>query len=179
MRVWKQELHFKNSAPIGPDVSSSAGAGVWTKAPGAYPDSSPLLDQFLSAIIRPRCVRAYWAQTPRTSPSNPPRPPLLRGRFGIDSALIRHWFDIDVLIWPYFDAKSSPEEGRARRIRAWGPGGLCLTNPHKAKPPQRAGLPPKELEVSPTNPRYFVENEPCDGARATRAEIPEKKVAQK
>ena len=27
------------------------------------------------------------------------------------------------------DAESTPEEGRARRIRGWGPGGLCLINP--------------------------------------------------
>ena len=44
--------------------------------------------------------------------------PLLRGRFGIDSTSIRQ-----------IDAKSTPEEGRARRIRGWGPGGLCLINP--------------------------------------------------
>ena len=30
---------------------------------------------------------------------------------------IWHRFDIDFLIWPYFDAKSTPEKGRARRIR--------------------------------------------------------------
>ena len=34
----------------------------------------------------------YQAQNPQTSPSNPPRPPLLRGRFGIDSTSIS-WFD--------------------------------------------------------------------------------------
>ena len=59
---------------------------------------------------------------PAPHPSNPPRPPLLRGRFGIDSALIRHRFDVDFLILPYFDAKSTPEGGRARRIREWGSG---------------------------------------------------------
>ena len=32
----------------------------------------------------------YWAQAPRTSPSNPPRLPLLRGRFGINLTSIRH-----------------------------------------------------------------------------------------
>ena len=32
-----------------------------------------------------------WACTgPQTPPSNPPRPPLLRGRFGIDLTSIRH-----------------------------------------------------------------------------------------
>ena len=56
---------------------------------------------------------------------------LLRGRFGIDSPSIRRWFDIDSPIWPYFDAKSR----RARRIRGWGPGGLCLINPSQPMPP--------------------------------------------
>ena len=51
-----------------------------------------------------------------TKPSNPPRPPLLRGRFGIDSTSTRH-------------CQSTLEEGRARRIQGWGLGGLCLINP--------------------------------------------------
>ena len=29
----------------------------------------------------------------------------------------------------WIDAKSTPEEGKARRIRGWGPGGLCLKSP--------------------------------------------------
>ena len=40
--------------------------------------------------------------------------------------------EIDVESMPnrcWIDAKSTPEEGKARRIRGWGPGGLCLINP--------------------------------------------------
>ena len=33
---------------------------------------------------------------PRTPPSHQPRPSLLKGRFGIDSTSIRHWFDIKI-----------------------------------------------------------------------------------
>ena len=180
------------------------------------------------------------AQAPWTPPSNPPRPPLLRGRFGLDSTSIRHWFDLrkpppatepfrdlrarnpkrvkkespgpsgpggpkspkrvkNESKWPFFDSfltlfglsglsgppgpeglgdsfltllafrarsarngsvagggflkirhrfpdftlfrcridaesmpKSTPEEGRSRRIGGWGPGGLCLINPSQA-----------------------------------------------
>ena len=41
---------------------------------------------------------------------------------------IQHGLDIDFQIRPYLDAKLSPEEGRARQIRGWGLGGLCLIN---------------------------------------------------
>ena len=41
----------------------------------------------------------YWAQTPRTPPSNLLRPPLMRGRFGIDSTLIRHGFPPDLILF--------------------------------------------------------------------------------
>ena len=48
-------------------------------------------------------------------------------RFNIDSTSIRHRFPD---LRPYFDAKSTPEEGKARRVRGWGAGGgLCLINP--------------------------------------------------
>ena len=37
-------------ALIGPEILSSTGAGVWRKAPVAFPDSSSVLDKFQSAI---------------------------------------------------------------------------------------------------------------------------------
>ena len=36
----------KNRAPMGPEILSSTGAGVWRKAPMAFPDSSSVLDMF-------------------------------------------------------------------------------------------------------------------------------------
>ena len=36
---------IKNPAPMGPEVFSSTGAGVWRKAPMAFPDSSSVLDK--------------------------------------------------------------------------------------------------------------------------------------
>ena len=39
----------KNRAPMGPEFLSSTGAGVWRKAPMAFPDSSSVLDKFQSA----------------------------------------------------------------------------------------------------------------------------------
>ena len=41
----------KNRASMGPEILSSTGAGVWRKAPMAFPDSSSVLDKFLSAIF--------------------------------------------------------------------------------------------------------------------------------
>ena len=38
----------KNRAPMGPEILSSTGAGVWRKAPMAFPDSSSVLEQNLS-----------------------------------------------------------------------------------------------------------------------------------
>ena len=38
----------KNRAPMGPEISSSTEAGVWRKAPTAFPDSSSVLDKFQS-----------------------------------------------------------------------------------------------------------------------------------
>ena len=40
----------KNRAPMGPEILSSTGAGVWRKAPTAFPDSSSVLDELHSAI---------------------------------------------------------------------------------------------------------------------------------
>ena len=40
----------KNRAPIGPEILSGTGAGVWRKAPIAFPDSNSVLDKFQSAI---------------------------------------------------------------------------------------------------------------------------------
>ena len=41
----------KNRAPMGPEILSSTGAGVCTKAPEAFPDSSSVLDKFQSASL--------------------------------------------------------------------------------------------------------------------------------
>ena len=41
----------KNCAPMGPEILSSAGAGVWRKASKAFPDSSSVPDKFQSAIF--------------------------------------------------------------------------------------------------------------------------------
>ena len=35
---------------MGPEILSSTGAGVWRKAPKAFPDSSSVLDKFQSKI---------------------------------------------------------------------------------------------------------------------------------
>ena len=40
----------KNHAPMGPEILSSTGAGVWRKAPMAFPDSSSVLDKCQFAI---------------------------------------------------------------------------------------------------------------------------------
>ena len=44
----------KNAAPMGPEVFSSTGAGVWKKAPKAFPDSSSVLDKFQSENLGSR-----------------------------------------------------------------------------------------------------------------------------
>ena len=38
----------KNGAPMGPEVLSSTGAGVWRKPAMAFPGSSSVLDKFQS-----------------------------------------------------------------------------------------------------------------------------------
>ena len=40
----------KNRAPIGPEILSNTGAGVWRKAPMAFLSSSSVLDKFQSAM---------------------------------------------------------------------------------------------------------------------------------
>ena len=47
----------KKCAPMGPEILSSTGAGVWSKAPMAFPDSSSVLDKFQSAIST--CAEGY------------------------------------------------------------------------------------------------------------------------
>ena len=42
----------KNRAPMGPEMLSSAWAGVWRKTPKALPDSNSVLDKFQSALNR-------------------------------------------------------------------------------------------------------------------------------
>ena len=41
----------KNREPMGPEILSSTGAGVWRRAPMAFPDSSSVLDKFQSASV--------------------------------------------------------------------------------------------------------------------------------
>ena len=41
----------KNCAPMGPEILSSTGAGVWRKAPKAFPHSSSVLNKFQSATF--------------------------------------------------------------------------------------------------------------------------------
>ena len=46
----------KDRAPMGPEILSSTGAGVWRKAPMAFPDSSSVLHKFQSATSVQGCV---------------------------------------------------------------------------------------------------------------------------
>ena len=46
----------KNRAPMGPEILSSTGAGVWRKAPMAFSDSSSVLDRFQSATRGSYCA---------------------------------------------------------------------------------------------------------------------------
>ena len=39
----------KNIAPMSPEILFSTWAGVWRKAPGAFPDSNSVLDKYQSA----------------------------------------------------------------------------------------------------------------------------------
>ena len=51
----------KNPAPIGPEILSSTGAGVWRKAPKAFPDSSSVLYKFQSATFCSSVERSSYA----------------------------------------------------------------------------------------------------------------------
>ena len=73
----------------------------------------------------PIIVRGLLGTGPRTPPSNPPRPPLLKG-----SIWHRNRVKSGNRCW--IDAELTSEEGRARQIRGWGLGGLCLINPSQA-----------------------------------------------
>ena len=82
----------KNRAPMGPEILSSTGAGVWRKAPRAFK-----FIQFCTGEISVNdkvhvCEGFIRHRPPQTPPSNPHRPPLLRGQFGIDLISIRHGF---------------------------------------------------------------------------------------
>ena len=72
----------------------------------------------------------------------PPDPTLESASPSPPQGSIWHRFDIDSTsiswLWPYFDAKLTPEEGRARWIRGWGPRGLCLINIVFQKVPEAA-----------------------------------------
>ena len=52
MRVPNPDQHWiKNPAPMGPEILSSTGDGVWRKAPKAFPDSCSALDKFQAASV--------------------------------------------------------------------------------------------------------------------------------
>ena len=46
-------------------------------------------------LPEPGVVRDYLAEAPQTPPSNPPRPPLLKGRFGIETGSNRCRIDVE------------------------------------------------------------------------------------
>ena len=70
-------------------------------------------------------------------PSNPPRPPLVRGRSGTDLALIQHRFDIDLGSNQEIDVESMLNRCQIDPLTRGGRGGfeggvwggLCLRNP--------------------------------------------------
>ena len=53
-------MRVPNPASMGPEILSSAGAGVWRKAPIAFPDSSSVLDKFLSVTFLDWGVGLFW-----------------------------------------------------------------------------------------------------------------------
>ena len=83
-------------------------------------------------LVAPRLARGLLGTGPPDPTLESASPPLLRGRFGIDSTSIRHRFP-DLTL---FRCQIDFEEGRARRIRGWGPGGLCLVNPSQPWTPE-------------------------------------------
>ena len=54
----------KNRAPMGPEILSSTGAGVWRKAPKGFPDSSFVLDKFQFARTGIYGLRKRWKSWP-------------------------------------------------------------------------------------------------------------------
>ena len=70
---------------------------------------------FWGALPRVRLREVYWAQAPRTLPSNPPRLTLLRGRFGIEMIQIRKSMSNQCRI----DAEPMPNR-QLRRVRRGG-----------------------------------------------------------
>ena len=86
----------------------------------------------------PRLVRGLLG-------TDPPDPTLTLPFPGVDLALIQHRFGIEIGSNQENDVESmlnrcqsTPEEGRARRIRGWGPGGLCLISPSQPQAPKNA-----------------------------------------
>ena len=75
----------KNRAPTGPEISSSTGAGVWRKAPKAFPDSSSVLDEFQSAKFV--TWNSLWEHARLTIFWSPPQADNRRERiFGFEKA---------------------------------------------------------------------------------------------
>ena len=71
----------KNPAPMGPEILSSTGAGVWRKAPMAFPDSSSVPDKFQSAKEARKKktinINNFWGVHQIGPPSlGPPRTPV-------------------------------------------------------------------------------------------------------
>ena len=75
------------------------------------------------------CEGLIRHRPPRTPPSNSPRPSLLRGQFGIEIGSNQEIEVESMSSRCQIDVKSTREERTARRIRGWGPGGLCLISP--------------------------------------------------
>ena len=49
----------RNCAPVGPEILSSTGAGVWRMAPITFPGSSSVLDKFQSAKLLGLCKSLF------------------------------------------------------------------------------------------------------------------------
>ena len=47
----------KNRAPMGPEMLSNTWAGVWRKAPKAFPDSNSALDKFCEERLSELCLK--------------------------------------------------------------------------------------------------------------------------
>ena len=92
----------KNRAPMGPDVLSNAVAGVWRKAPIAFPDSSSVLDKFQSAIrerkLNATFVLKLFGQNPRY-PGKIPRYPARKFVFPRFRGTYPHPFTRKTPVW--------------------------------------------------------------------------------